>query len=265
MHQFPFPFSWLMLVTALLLPSCTDNEENPPDLSSCACSSISNEIICGSDGRIYLDACFAQCLNIEIINVGNCPGANNDASDTLRWPIESICIPLSRPDDPQPQYTLGDGSIIYRNPDGSLFRGTPNFCRCLPGETLIGTPEGDRRIDQLKSGDPVYSVNAKNERIIRCIHLIRSVTIPADYKMLQLKLDDGRQLTVSPQHPDARGEPLIKLEIGACLDGGKLIEKRIIKYSGSFTWDILPEGEFPVYFANDILIGSTLQSLSPTL
>jgi len=71
-------------------------------------------------------------------------------------------------------------------------------------------------------------------------------------------LDDGRELWASPGHPTIDGRTLGKLQIGDSLQGAIIISTERIPYADSFTYDLLPAGETGFYWANGILIASTL-------
>jgi hypothetical protein len=47
--------------------------------------------------------------------------------------------------------------------------------------------------------------------------------------------------------------------VGDLLDGGRIIQLERLPYTGMATYDVLPSGGTGVYWANGILMGSTLQ------
>ncbi len=241
--------------------SCTeDSDLDFPDFSKCQCDTFARDIVCGSDGRTYLDSCLAACLKVDILMPGNCRDASNDSNDTLRWPIEMICIPIVKESDPQEIRTLSDGTVLYQNQDGSFFRGTSNLCRCLPPSTLISTPSGQQTIATLRIGDLVWTRNVHGEQVIRPIAFVGSIAVPQNHQVLHMVLDDGRQLSTSPLHPDVDNNPLVYLKKGSCYDNAIIIRSELKDYGGERTWDLLPEGETGLYWANNILISSTLKT-----
>ena len=80
--------------------------------------------------------------------------------------------------------------------------------------------------------------------------------------MIDLVLDDGRTLTASPRHPLADGRALEELATGDIVDGASVVSANRVAYEETHTYDILPDGSTGLYWADEILIGSTL-SRSP--
>jgi len=71
-------------------------------------------------------------------------------------------------------------------------------------------------------------------------------------------LVNGQGLTVSGLHPDQNGNALLDYKVGDELDGIEIESIQTIVSPNTHTLDILPSGETGVYWANGILIGSTL-------
>jgi hypothetical protein len=76
--------------------------------------------------------------------------------------------------------------------------------------------------------------------------------------MVHLVLADGRDLLASPGHRTADGRPLGSLAAGDVLDGAKIIRWELVPYSHDRTYDLLPAGPTGSYWANGILLSSTL-------
>jgi hypothetical protein len=76
--------------------------------------------------------------------------------------------------------------------------------------------------------------------------------------MVHVTLSDGRELWASPGHPTADGRSIGELEIGDKLDGSPVTHLERVPYGGVSTFDILPAGDTGFYWANGILMGSTL-------
>lgn len=154
--------------------------------------------------------------------------------------------------------TAYDISKINYNPGGiSKFKSWLSR-RCLPPNTLIATPFGQKTIKRIHIGDLVLTKDPGN-----CIKqvIVKQVikrNVPKNYKILKIILADGRKLLVSPGHPDAYGKDLALLRKGDMLDGSLITIIELLPYIYKSTYDILPEGETGSYFANNILIGSTL-------
>jgi hypothetical protein len=70
-------------------------------------------------------------------------------------------------------------------------------------------------------------------------------------------LSDGRVVEASPGHPAADGRPVGELKPGDLLDGSHVTAVERIPYVGD-TWDLLPDGQTGTYWANGVLLRSTL-------
>jgi len=74
-----------------------------------------------------------------------------------------------------------------------------------------------------------------------------------------LVLADGRELWGSPGHPLADGRPVGQLRPGNLLDGVKILSTSRVLYGQPATYDLLPAGPTGMYWANGILMSSTLK------
>jgi hypothetical protein len=129
---------------------------------------------------------------------------------------------------------------------------------CLDGNTRIDTPTGPIAVKNLYKGMSVWTIDASGSRTYALI--LESVRIPVSpgYRIVHIVLDDGRELFVSPGHPTADGRKLGDLSSGDILDGASVVIADQIPYEGTATYDILPSGDTGFYWANGILIRSTL-------
>src|SRR5437667_377859 len=73
-----------------------------------------------------------------------------------------------------------------------------------------------------------------------------------------LFLADGRELLVAPGHKTADGRPVGTLRAGDRLDGSTINRLELVPYAGGRTYDLLPAGATGHYWANGILLSSTL-------
>jgi hypothetical protein len=83
--------------------------------------------------------------------------------------------------------------------------------------------------------------------------------VPATHEVVRLTLDDGRVVFVSPGHPTADERYIGDLLAGDALDGASVMRVERVRYAGGATYDILPAGATGAYWANGILLGSTLR------
>lgn len=129
---------------------------------------------------------------------------------------------------------------------------------CLPGEALISTPNELVPIKELKLGDRVWTTDKFGNKLGAVTTRTSKVLVKSNHKMLHIVLNDGRELFVSPGHPDSENSPLGRLVKGKYLAGSRVISAKIVPYKGKYTYDILPAGSTGNYWTNGILIGSTL-------
>jgi hypothetical protein len=85
------------------------------------------------------------------------------------------------------------------------------------------------------------------------------VHVPATHQVIHIRLSDGRELWASPGHPTADGRALGNLQVGGYLDGAQIVLMERVHYQGGSTYDLLPSGGTGFYWANGILMGSTLK------
>ncbi len=132
---------------------------------------------------------------------------------------------------------------------------------CLAGQTRIDTPQGPVAVEDLRVGDAIWTVDARAARAARVSATILKtarVIVPVDHPMMHVVLDDGRELWASPGHPTIDGRTLGDLKLGDRLDGGRVMRLERVSYDQSATYDVLPSGETGFYWADGILLGSTL-------
>jgi hypothetical protein len=132
------------------------------------------------------------------------------------------------------------------------------YQRCLSSSSRIATPIGDVRVTDLKVGDIVWTVDATGNRIVRSLVKVSRVSAP-NHRVVHLVLTDGRTLDVSALHGTADGRTVGDLEAGDAYDNSTVKTAELKPYEGTATYDILPAGPTGYYFANDILMGSTLK------
>jgi hypothetical protein len=138
--------------------------------------------------------------------------------------------------------------------------GFPTCPICLAAGTLIDTPRGAVRVEDLKVGDPVWTEDDTGRRLIGSILQTGHVRVPATHQMIHVMLSDGRELWASPGHPTSEGWQLGNLKAGEFLDGARITQAERVPYGQGYTFDILPSGGTGFYWANGILMGSTLKS-----
>lgn len=148
----------------------------------------------------------------------------------------------------------GNGSIEVQKQEP----GFPTCPICLAAGTLIDTPRGPVSVENLRVGDSVWTMKGSGERVSGSILRTSRVPVPASHQVIHVTLSDGRELWASPGHPTANGKMLGDLRVNDLLDGARLIKVERLHYAGTATYDLLPSGSTGFYWANGILMGSTL-------
>jgi hypothetical protein len=129
---------------------------------------------------------------------------------------------------------------------------------CLSAATRIATPRGEVLVPELKVGDIVWTTDLAGKRLPAPIVEVARVQVPATHVMVHLVLSDGRELWASPGHPTTDGRRLGDLRLEARLDGAIITGIQTVPYGESATYDLLPGGPTGYYWADGILLASTL-------
>jgi Hint domain-containing protein len=160
------------------------------------------------------------------------------------------------------QGTRVDGTIDQRGSVTVASRtasGAPPCPICLARGTRIATPSGDIAIEDLKVGDVVWTEDATGARVASPLLDIGNTPVPPTHRVVQLRLSDGRAVDVSPGHPTADGRKVGDLAAGDMYDGAVVVSVELVPYAGGATFDVLPAGATGNYWANGVLLGSTIR------
>jgi hypothetical protein len=130
---------------------------------------------------------------------------------------------------------------------------------CLPEDARIATPSGEVPVGKMRAGMAVFTLDGSGHRIEGTVERVGWTIAPASHRLVQIELSDGRKLRVSPGHPAADGRSLGSLGVGEVLDGATILRSTLVPHGQARTYDILPAGETGAYWANGVLIGSTLR------
>jgi hypothetical protein len=155
-----------------------------------------------------------------------------------------------------------DGNVTVSS---STPTGAPNCPICLAAATLISTPNGDVRVTEITPGMLVWTASADGARVAAPVIEVGSIQVPAGHQMVHLVLADGRELLASPGHRTADGRQLGLLASGDSLDGSTITRWELVPYAGDRTYDLLPGSPTGTYWADGILLSSTLLSRPQTL
>ena len=135
---------------------------------------------------------------------------------------------------------------------------------CLAKGTLIDTPAGPVPVEELNRGMAVWSVDDSVKRVPATVVETAVTPVPPSFQVVTVRLDDGRAVTASPGHPTAEGRPLGDYQVGDSLDGSLVIAVEHLSYEKEATYDLLPSGTTGLYWANGILLRSTLTTFLHT-
>jgi hypothetical protein len=130
---------------------------------------------------------------------------------------------------------------------------------CLARDTLIDTPAGPLAVQAIAVGTLVWTLDERGARVAAPVVATSRVAVPATHQVVDLRLADGRRVLASPNHPTADGRQIGGLRIGAGLDGSTVAGLDLRPYAGGATYDLLPSGPTGVYWADGVLLGSTLR------
>ena len=149
---------------------------------------------------------------------------------------------------------VGRVTVISRAPAGQ-----PPCPICLALGTRIATPDGERAVEGLRLGDVVWTTDAAGARVAARLVSVGNTPVPSTHEVAHLVLADGRSVLVSPGHPTADGRRVGDLAAGDALSGTRVVSVERVAYTSGATYDILPAGATGAYWANGVLLGSTLR------
>lgn len=135
----------------------------------------------------------------------------------------------------------------------------PNCPICLARGTRIETPSGGTAVEDLRLGDPVWTVDAAGTLTPAVVIALGSTPVPVDHHVVRLVLADGRTATASPGHPLADGRRFGDLRPGDIVDGSPVRSAALIPYLDGRTYDLVASGPTGIYLVDGIQLGSTLR------
>jgi hypothetical protein len=130
------------------------------------------------------------------------------------------------------------------------------MCVCSAPWTLIDTPDGPRRIADLRAGDLVYSVHRGRKTAVPLARVGRRAVF--GHAVVRVTLQGGAVIEMSGGHPTADGRSFRDLAAGERLGDALIVGVESVPYDEPFTYDILPASDSGTYFSNGAWLGSTM-------
>ncbi len=163
---------------------------------------------------------------------------------------------------PSPEHVVGTidahGAISLETHDPTAFPGRGGCPICLAAGDRIATPNGEVPVAELRPGMLVWTIDA-GRRVAAPISVVSHTPAPFGHRVIRVVLADGRAVVASPGHPTGDGRRIGELDPGDLLDGSRVMTMDLIPYAGD-TWDLLPLSSTGQYWADGVLLGSTLAS-----
>jgi hypothetical protein len=127
---------------------------------------------------------------------------------------------------------------------------------CAAAWSPVATPNGARRIADLRVGDLVYTVD-HGERVAAPIARVNRRAV-SRHALVRVTLASGVVVEMSGGHPTAEGRRFDALSVGQRLGAAEIMSLETVPYDEPFTYDILPASDTGTYFVGDAQVGSTL-------
>ena len=129
---------------------------------------------------------------------------------------------------------------------------------CLAKGTYIETSLGLVLVELVHKGMLVWTVDNLGDRVLAPVIKTTNTPVPSSFRVVKVELSDTRTITASQNHPTADNKALGNYVVGDTLDGAQVTSIEYLPYTENATYDILPDGSTGLYWANGILLKSTL-------
>jgi hypothetical protein len=198
---------------------------------------------------IYREWKTLNALQLQLLSVGS-------PSQAAPWGFAYLAEKASSIGERVEGRVSAEGRVTVLSRTAS---GPPPCPICLALGTLIATPSGETRVEDLRVGDIVWTMGERGERVAAPLIAVGSMPVPATHEVVRVTLGDGRKVLASPGHPTHDGRRIGDLGVNDTLDGVRITSAERVRYAGGATYDILPAGATGAYWANGIVLGSTLR------
>ncbi|MSQ31640.1 MAG: hypothetical protein EXR59_00130 [Dehalococcoidia bacterium] len=129
---------------------------------------------------------------------------------------------------------------------------------CLSEGTLIDTPNGPILVEMLHAGASIWTVDRNGNRASAEVLQTSQTPVPASHQVVHVVLSNRREVYASAGHPNADGRALGDIAVDDELESARVMSADLLAYTHEYTYDVLPSGDTGQYWANGILLGSTL-------
>ncbi len=255
----------VLLLGLLFLSACSSDNKLSPRGGTPKNSNPVNNIACTAEAKLCPDGSavgrtgsnceFAPCPTSSEVSPTSSPSSRLNCKITADCPLGYQCIqscgpPVARVGDPEPAWFCESDEVANK----------PRNCPiCLASNSKISTPSGEINVKDIAIGMKVWSLNSQGQKVVSTVIAAVQTPTPKDHMVIHLVLADQREVWASFNHPIANGSPIGTLKIGNFYDGSKVIKSQLISYWDTATYDILPDSGTGYYWANGILLGSTLK------
>ena len=179
----------------------------------------------------------------------NCATPRPNADATC---VQDCGPPVVREGDPPPAWR-------WLTPEEVAAREQGGCPRCLPAAAKIATPTGEMAVSDLVAGTLVWSMDAQGRRVAVPVVRVGSTMAPPTHTLVVLELADGRTVTASAGHPTADGRTVGALKLGDSIDGARVVNVGRRDHGERLTFDLLPASASRAYWADGVLLTSTLR------
>ncbi|MEO5927892.1 MAG: Hint domain-containing protein [Patescibacteria group bacterium] len=231
---------------------CEFPRANPPIIPSqpVACTAEAKQCPDGSYvGRVGPNCEFAACPSPAPTPKKTGCSATDKSCPTGYTCIQECGPPVVREGDAPPPY------YCATNAEASKPRNCPI---CLASNTMIATPNGDVNVKDVRVGMKVWSRSKEGKKVASIVLRVTKTPVPSSHKVVHLVLADKREVWVSPNHPTIGTKLVGELRRGDLYDGSTVQSAERISYWDTATYDLLPDSDTGEYWADGILLGSTL-------
>ena len=243
------------------LVGCGAREETPGDSDAGAVdsstrdtSAIDSSVVdtTGADVDRGLPCGDAACASDEICIRGRCAGCCDLPPACIKMPTGCAGAPACGCFATDPC----GGCTRCQSVEADGIHCGECMCKCSAPWTLIDTPDGPRRIADLRIGDLVYSVH----RGARCVVPLSRVGRRAvsGHAIVRVTLGGGATVEMSGSHPTADGRTFATLSVGTHLGDAEIVSLETVRYDEPFTYDVLPASDTGTYFSSGAWLGSTM-------